>query len=207
VRHAKLPAMDIDVLIFDGFDELDAVAPFEVLATAAALGGPFSVALAGVDGTEPVTASHGMRVLPDRAAGTRRPDLIVVPGGGWTAPGVPGARAQVERGKLPPRIAAWHADGIRIGSVCTGGLIVAASGLLEGRPATTHHGALEDLAGYGARVVPGRVVDDGDVITSGGVTSGLDFALWIVEQEAGAELADRVAAEIEYERRAVGEGG
>ena len=193
--------MDIDLLLFDGFDELDVVGPFEVLASARDLGAPFSVALAGVHGREPVTAAHGMRILPDHAAGDRRPDLLVVPGGGWNTRGPLGARAEVERGVLPAKLAEWHAGGIAVATVCTGALIAGAGGLLRGRPATTHHENLDDLAAMGAEVVRGRVVDDGNVLSAGGVTSGLDLALHLVEREAGRELADRVARDIEYERR------
>ena len=192
--------MDIDILLFDGFDELDAVGPYEVLASARDLGAPISVALAGVDGTDPVTAAHGMRLLPDHAAGDRRPDMVLVPGGGWNTRGPLGARAQVERGVLPRRLAEWHGEGIAVATVCTGALIAGAAGLLRDRPATTHHANLDDLAAMGARVVAGRVVDDGDVISAGGVTSGLDLALALVEREAGREIADRVAADIEYRR-------
>ena len=193
--------MDIDVLLFDGFDELDVVGPFEVLASARDLGAMISIALVGVDGADPVTAAHGLRVLPDGAAGDRRPDLYVVPGGGWNTRGPFGARAEVERGVLPGKLAEWHAGGIPLASICTGALIVGAAGLLRGRRATTHHENLDDLAAMGAEVISGRVVDDGDIISAGGVTSGLDLALYLVEREAGRELADRVAADIEYTRR------
>ena len=190
--------MDIDILLFDGFDELDAVGPYEVLTSARDLGAPFDVALSGVDGEGVVTAAHGMRLIPDRAAGSRRPDLVVVPGGGWNTRGPLGARAQVERGVLPARLSEWHASGIAVATVCTGALIAGSAGLLDGRPATTHHANLDDLAGMGAHVVEGRVVDDGDVLSAGGVTSGLDLALHLVAREAGEDLAARVAADIEY---------
>ena len=190
--------MDIDILLFDGFDELDAVGPYEVLTSARDLGAPFDVALAGVDGDGVVTAAHGMRLLPDRTAGSRTPDLVVVPGGGWNTRGPLGARAQVERGVLPARLSEWHASGIAVATVCTGALIAGSAGLLDGRPATTHHANLDDLAGMGAHVVEGRVVDDGDVLSAGGVTSGLDLALHLVAREAGEDLAARVAADIEY---------
>ncbi len=75
-----------------------------------------------------------------------------------------------------------------------------AAGLLRGRRATTHHQNFDDLAAMGADVVRGRVVDDGDIASAGGVTSGLDLALHLVEREAGRELADRVAADIEHAR-------
>ena len=88
-----------------------------------------------------------------------------------------------------------------IASVCTGGMLVAAAGLLAGRPAVTHHAALEDLAAAGAQVVDARVVDDGDIVSAGGVTSGIDLALHIVERELGAETAAAVAREMEHDRR------
>ena len=80
-------------------------------------------------------------------------------------------------------------------------MLVAAAGLLTGRPAVTHHGALEDLAATGAQVVDARVVDDGDIVSAGGVTSGIDLALHIVERELGAETAAAVAREMEHDRR------
>jgi len=112
--------MDIDVLLFEGFDELDVVGPFEVLASARDLGAMISIALVGVDGADPVTAAHGLRVLPDGAAGDRRPDLYVVPGGGWDTRGPFGARAEVERGVLPGKLAEWHAGGILLASLRQG---------------------------------------------------------------------------------------
>ncbi len=79
--------------------------------------------------------------------------------------------------------------------------VLAAAGLLERRPAATHHAARRDLQEMGAQVVDARVVDDGEILTAGGVTSGIDLALRIVEREWGAELADRLAAGIEYQRQ------
>jgi transcriptional regulator GlxA family with amidase domain len=82
-------------------------------------------------------------------------------------------------------------------------MALASAGLVEGRRATTHHDAWNDLRSFGAEVVEERFVDEGDLLTAGGVTSGLDLALHIVEQVAGASVAARVANEIEYERAAV----
>jgi transcriptional regulator GlxA family with amidase domain len=123
-----------------------------------------------------------------------------VPGGGWNDRAPQGARAEAERGDLPRRLAELHAGGARVGSVCTGGMILAAAGLTEGRPATTHRGALDDLRASGAEVVEARVVDDGDLITAGGVTSGIDLALHVVEREWGERLADGIASEMEFAR-------
>ncbi|MFI6079445.1 DJ-1/PfpI family protein [Streptomyces sp. NPDC051217] len=72
--------------------------------------------------------------------------------------------------------------------ICTGVMVLSAAGLAKGRNATTHAGAKADLAAQGATVINARVVDDGDLITGGGITSGLDVALWLVERFVGAEL-------------------
>jgi transcriptional regulator GlxA family with amidase domain len=191
--------MRIDIILFDGFDELDAVAPFEVLRTAEELGGDLHAELVGAHGAATITASHGARLLVERGP-SEEADLLLVPGGGWFTGA--GARDEIERGDLPALLARAHERGTAVGSVCTGAMLLAAAGLVEGRPATTHHAAIGDLRAAGARIADGaRVVDAGDLITAGGVTSGLDLALWLVEREAGAELADRVASEIEHERR------
>jgi transcriptional regulator GlxA family with amidase domain len=191
--------MRIDIILFDGFDELDAIGPFEVLRNAEGLGGDLHAELVGAHGAGTVTASHGTRVVVDRGP-SEDADLLLVPGGGWFVGA--GARTEIERGDLPALLARARERGAAVGSVCTGAMILAAAGLVQGRPATTHHAAIEDLRGAGATIVDGaRVVDDGDLITAGGVTSGLDMALWLVEREAGAEIAARVAADIEHERR------
>ena len=89
-----------------------------------------------------------------------------------------------------------------IASVCTGAMLLASAGLTRGRRATTHHAAFDDLRSFGADVVDARFVDDGDLLTAGGVTSGIDLALHIVEKVAGATIAENVAREIEHEPRA-----
>jgi transcriptional regulator GlxA family with amidase domain len=80
-------------------------------------------------------------------------------------------------------------------------MLLAAAGVTAGRPAITHRSAIEDLRASGAVIVPARVVDDGDIVTAGGVTSGLDLALWLVERWFGSPLADGVAGAMEHERR------
>jgi transcriptional regulator GlxA family with amidase domain len=187
--------MEIEVLLYEGFDELDAVGPFEVLSNAARARWDVSVATVTNDPAERVTASHGLVIEPAGVLG--EPDLLVVPGGGWVDGG---ARREYEAGVLPDAIAARHAAGSTVASVCTGAMLLAGGGVLEGRPATTHHVAHDDLEAVTERV-DARVVDDGDVVTAGGVTSGIDLALWIVEREFGANLADRISRELEYERR------
>jgi transcriptional regulator GlxA family with amidase domain len=187
--------MRTDILIYDGFDELDAFGPFEVLGQAG-----FEVSFVTHPATDRIVSSRGAIVVPHRELDDQA-ELLVIPGGGWTRRPPKGAWTEVQRGVLPAVIAQRHAAGARIASVCTGAFLVAAGGLLEGRPAITHHDDLDDLDAMGVRVIrDARVVDDGDILSAGGVTSGLDLALWIVEREKGRSAADAVAAEIEHRR-------
>ncbi|HEX2158450.1 MAG TPA: DJ-1/PfpI family protein [Actinomycetes bacterium] len=193
--------MRIAVVVFEGFDELDAIGPLEVLRNAASMGdADLQVDLVTLDGAAEVTGSHGLRVGTDGPLDPDGTDLVVVPGGGWNDRGASGAWAEAERGELPAAIAAAHETGAVVATVCTGAMLATAAGLTRGRPAVTHHGAIDDLRAAGAEVVEARVVDDGDLVTAGGVTSGIDMALWLVERHFGAELANAVAAEIEHPR-------
>jgi transcriptional regulator GlxA family with amidase domain len=194
--------MQIEILLYDGFDELDGLGPYEVLRNATAFGADIQVELVGARGAGTITASHGARIVVDRGPSDAC-DLVIVPGGGWHARDKPGAWAEAQRGAVPATLAAMHERGTKVASVCTGAMLLAAAGLTTGRPATTHHGAIDDLRDSGAEIVDARVVDDGDILTAGGVTSGLDLALWVVEQAAGPEVAERVAQEIEYDRNKV----
>ena len=193
--------MRIDVVIYDGFDDLDALGPYELLRHAArwTADGDWDVALVGSRTAGRVTSAHGVRYEVEQVLGEGRPDGVVVPGGGWHAPGS-GARAESEGG-LPARLVELARRARWTASVCTGAMILARAGMLAGRPATTHPTAFDDLAAAGASVRPEeRVVDDGDVLTAGGVISGLDLALRIIEREIGADAATGVAEHVRYVR-------
>jgi len=193
--------MKAQIVLYDGFDELDAVAPYEVLVAAAKRGAPFEVELAHLEGAREVVGSQGLGVRAT-AALAERLELLVVPGGRWAdRSSLVGARVEAERGTLPRAIGRIHAGGARVASVCTGAMLLAAAGLTRGRHATTHHVAREALRASGAVLIDARVVDDGNLITAGGITSGLDLALWLVEREAGAALALELERHLEYERR------
>jgi transcriptional regulator GlxA family with amidase domain len=192
--------MRIEILLFDGFDELDAVGPYEVLTNATAVGADWDVALVGAHGPGELRGAHGLRVAV--AEGLGRPDAFIVPGGGWADRAAQGAWAE-SRGDLPARLAELAPSCDWVASVCTGALLLATAGLTNGRPATTHHSALDDLRASGAMVRPdARVVDDGDLLTAAGVTSGMDLALHLVERHWGADAADTVARMIELPRTA-----
>ena len=138
--------MQVDICLFHGFEELDLAGPFEVLTVAAKLGAKFQVRLVAPVGAAEVVGVHGLRVMAE--AGLReepRPELVVVPGGGWNDRAEKGAWAEAARGEIPKWLAELYQAGTTIAAVCTGTLLVAAAGLLRGRPAITHHGAIADL--------------------------------------------------------------
>jgi transcriptional regulator GlxA family with amidase domain len=196
--------MQIDIVLFPGFDELDAIAPHEVLHNASALGADFQVRFVSDGGPAEIVAAHGARIHSHAALDRPEcPELVIVPGGGWAGGAKAGVRAEIERGVIPARIAESYAAGASLAAVCTGAMLIAATGLMQGRAATTHHSALNDLAAAGAKLIRARVVDMGRIITSGGVTSGLDLALWLVERFASPETAIEVEVRMEYERRGV----
>jgi transcriptional regulator GlxA family with amidase domain len=193
--------MLIEILVFPGVDELDAIGPLEVLRSAAEAGADFQVRLVALDGAADVAGSHGLRFGVDGALGSSgRPDMLVVPGGGWGKRAPQGAWAEAQRGVIPAAVAKLHREGTILATVCTGAMLAASAGLLRGRRAVTHHSALDELRNSGAEVDSARVVDDGDIISAGGVTSGIDLALYLVERFANRELAGRIAANLEYER-------
>jgi transcriptional regulator GlxA family with amidase domain len=192
--------MNAEILLFEGFDELDAIGPYEVIRTAGAVCGSADATLVSLEDVAVIKASHDARVQPDGRLGETSPDVLVVPGGGWNDRSTAGAWAEYERGEIPDAIADMHAEGVTVASVCTGAMLLSKAGLLEGRPATTHHGGLADLRGMGADVREQRVVDDGNVLTAGGVTSGIDLGLRLVERDCGRDVAEAVAEALEYER-------
>ena len=192
--------MEIEIICYDGFDELDAVGPYEVLANGFKDGDRDGrVRTVTHDGREEGTASHGLRVGADGQLGDSDPDLVVVPGGGWADRSSAGTRAEYDDGRIPARLTDLHGAGATIASVCTGGMLVAKAGLFDGVAAVTHAGALDDLAAEGADVKDARVVDAGDLLSAGGVTAGLDLAFHLLEREFGDGVAERVAERMEYE--------
>ncbi|WP_190127653.1 GlxA family transcriptional regulator [Streptomyces mashuensis] len=183
-RHTVL------ILLYDGVQSLDVTGPLEVFAGAGqAVGRPgaYEVRTASPDGRE-VRAQSGLRLLPDAAlADCAAPDLLLVPGGDCTD-------AQ------DPRLVAWlreHGPAAgRLVSVCTGSFLLAAAGLLDGRRATTHWAYCDAFAEQfpDVRLDPDPIfVRDGHVATSAGVTSGIDLALALVEEDLGRQPALTVA--------------
>lgn len=194
-RERQAEGVQAEILLFDGFEELDVFGPLGVLA-----GAGFAVSLVTREGARPVTSAHGSVTAATRELGTA-PELLVVPGGGWAAREEHGAWAEARRSVLPRTVAERFAAGSTLAAVSTGAMLVAGAGLLRGRPAVTHHAALDELAAAGAQVVRhARVVDDGRLLTAGGVTAGIDLALWLVERELGPDAAAAQASRLEHPR-------
>jgi cyclohexyl-isocyanide hydratase len=180
--------MRVGMLAFPDMTQLDFTGPHEVFAQ---LRGTEVRVVA--PGSGPVTARGGLRILPDLPIEAAPPfDLVFVPGG-------PGVGALLE--DLPVlHFLRRQAQGARwVTSVCTGALVLGAAGLLRGYRATTHWLSLDLLPVFGATAVADRVVVDRDRVTGGGVTAGIDFALTIAAEVAGADAAKAIQLLIEYD--------
>ncbi len=187
----------IGVAVFEGAEELDFVGPWEVLAMWARSwpeDGVDVFTLAPHDG--PVVCAKGMRVLADHTwESAPQLDVLVYPGGR-------GTRAQLGDDKIRAWLHSMRDAGTLMTSVCTGSLVFADAGLLDGRPATTHWGSIEHLAALGSRIdvrTDDRFVDSGDIITASGVSAGIDMALHLVSRLSSPERAREVRRSIQYD--------
>lgn len=201
--------LKVQIVLFDGFDLLDAIAPYEVFCAAAMLAdNALSVELVTAEGQRSVTS--GINGLKIEASGNLNPaaqGIILVPGASGDVEGdgpdsIPAILGRATNSALTGLMGqALGQKDIVVATVCGGSLILAMGGLLEGRPAVTNHLGMDLLGATGAVPVPARVVDDGNLVTGGGVTSGLDVALYLVERELGPRIAHAVEQLFEYERR------
>ncbi|MHB1908436.1 MAG: DJ-1/PfpI family protein [Nitrososphaerales archaeon] len=192
--------MKVEILVFEGFDELDVVGPFEVFQHARNLGQDIVTELVSLEGEREFIGQHGLKINVEARLGT--PDILLVPGGGWVARSSFGAFVEAEKGTIPRIVGKLAKEKVNIATVCTGAMLVSASGILKGRNAVTHHNAIEELRAKGVNVIAdARVVDDGEIISAGGVTSGIDLALYIIERYFGQEISGKIAETLEYERQ------
>ncbi len=189
-------AVRIAIAVFEGAEELDFVGPWEVLAGWRHLyPDDVEVFLVSED-SAPVTCAKGMRVLPDRSwddAGDV--DVLLYPGGR-------GTRAQLGDERIRSRLRVLKGRGTLMTSVCTGSLVYADAGLLDGRQATTYWSAFDELLPLGRDITPrpdDRFVDVGDVITAAGVSAGIDMALHLVGRLGSPEKAREVRRYIQYD--------
>jgi transcriptional regulator GlxA family with amidase domain len=181
--------MNIAIPIFDRLTALDAVGPYEVLSRLPGATVHFIAADRGPKRTETqmlaLLADRTLEELPD-------PEVIVVPGGY-------GTRALIKDETMLAWLRRAHETSLWTTSVCTGSLVLAAAGILEGLEATTHWLAVEALRSHGATPVRRRVVEQGKVITAAGVSAGIDMTLTLAARIAGEDLAQAIQLGIEYD--------
>jgi len=181
--------MDIAIPLYDRFTALDAIGPYEVLSR---LPGATVTWLAH----EPGVVHADTRMLGIEATARFEdlpaPEIVMVPGG-------TGTRALLDDERLLTWLRGAHATSTWTTSVCTGSLLLGAAGLLDGLHATSHWLELQTLAEYGAVPTGERVVPQGKVVTSAGVSSGIDMALWLAGQIAGDVAAQAIQLSVEYD--------
>jgi transcriptional regulator GlxA family with amidase domain len=182
------------IVVFDGAEELDFAGPFEVFGTSASMRAAGDRVLLLAATTDPIRCANGLRVIPELAL-TDAPalDVVLVPGG-------VGTRAAMSDPSLLGWLRAVGPDATWITSVCTGSLVLHAAGVAEGCRLATHRALEDTLASMGATVVrDARFVRDGRVVSSQGVSAGLDMALWLIGQLHGVAHARAVQRELQYD--------
>lgn len=181
--------MQVAYLLYDRFTALDIIGPHEVLNSVPDVDSIFVAETAGPVRNESDTlslvADASLDDVPD-------PDVIVVPGGY-------GTRALLNHEPVLDWIRGAHETSEYTTSVCTGTLLLAAAGILDDTPATTHFLARKLLADLGAKPVADRVVEQGKILTAAGVSSGIDMALYLVQIKYGDQVAQAVQLGIEYD--------
>jgi putative intracellular protease/amidase len=181
--------MRIAIGLYDAFTSLDAMGPFQVLSSLPGAEVTFVAAEAGPvtdeSGFLTITARKSFDELPD-------PDILLVPGGTITGTLVPDH-------PIIPWIERAHRTTTWTTSVCTGALLLAGAGVLNGVEATTHWGAMDDLARLGAKPISERVVRRGKIVTAAGVSAGIDMGLTLAGEIAGPDFARTLQLMIEYD--------
>ena len=180
--------MQIAIVLYDRFTALDAVGPYEVLWRVPGA----RVRWIGAE-ARPYATDRGLQLVAEATfEDVPSPDVLVVPGG-------TGTLAALEDRRLVDWIRRADATSTWTTSVCTGALLLGAAGLLDGLRATTHWAYMDRLADYGAEATSERVVEQGKVITSAGVSSGIDMALTLAARIAGDDVAQAIQLRIEYD--------
>lgn len=172
--------MRIDVLMFEGVAEVDAVATYAVFANARSRGLPVEPALVTADGASEVTGCYGTKFADLKPWDPSTARVLAV-SGGWIL-------EEIDRGVIPRQLAEAKSaggDNLILAGIDSGSLLLGAAGLINGRPATTHRADYARLAKW-AEVIDARIVDDGDLVTCGsGWLAGIDLAYWLLERELG----------------------
>ncbi len=182
----------VGILIFPEAEEMDFVAPFEVLSYVNKLQPGSTMVLFVAQSADPVTAFNGLTVVPHATLQDCPPlDILVAPGG-------KGRLTAMKNPAILEFIRRQAATAEYVTSVCTGAFLLAEAGLLKGKNATTYHTAFAELEAYGVNVLKKKVVHDGQIVTAAGVTSGLEHGFYLLKLLFSAALAQEVADKIEY---------
>ncbi|HUE14144.1 MAG TPA: DJ-1/PfpI family protein [Planctomycetaceae bacterium] len=200
--HAARPTRNLAILLFDEVEVLDFCGPFEVFSVACQLTDPRAFNVYTIAETmKPVLARNGLSVNPHcRLGDALEPQIVLVPGG-------QGTRREMHNAALIEWIRATAKTGELVLSVCTGALLLAKAGLLDGLEATTHRVALDLLRQVAPRTIvhaDRRFVDNGRIICSAGIAAGIDMSLHVVERLLGSEIATKTAQQMEYPWRPSG---
>ena len=185
--------MTLAIILFPDVEELDFVGPWEVFTMARALGAAIDVFTVGWRERE-ITCAKGLRVTADFAWIDRpEADVVLIPGGR-------GTRVLAQDDAFNDEIRAYLAAAKWQTSVCTGSALLARAGFLEGRQATTNRGALDFLRAHAPHtyILNQRFVHDGNVVTSAGVSAGIDMSLWLLGHLFGEDMARSTQTHMEY---------
>ena len=194
---AVRPPRQVQILLFDDVEVLDFAGPFEVFGVTGLRTGPapFRVETVGLS-TAPIRARNGLQVQPSQSiTDANRCDVLVLPGGF-------GTRREMHNATLLEWIRRQVESAETVLSVCTGALLLARAGLLANLDATTHHVAFDELseASPSTNVRRGaRIVDNGRIVTSAGISAGIDASLHIVSRLLGHDVASETAEYMEYD--------
>jgi transcriptional regulator GlxA family with amidase domain len=189
----------VALLLFPDVEVLDFAGPFEVFSVAAlsAEPAPFRVVTVAAT-TAPISAIGGLKVTPDHDLHScPQADILLIPGGN-------GSRAAMRNDKILAWLKAQAAGAEIVASICTGALLLGKIGLLDGLRATTHWTAIEELRAVSNKIdvqPQTRFIDNGKVLTSAGISAGIDMSLYLVKRLCGDALADLVVREMEYDWR------
>lgn len=184
---------DVAFVVYPGLTPLDLVGPLQVITAMTLFTQDYRPVVVG-ETLDPVETDGPIKLVPNKTfAEVPNPSVLIVPGGG-----APTMRAMGNDALLAYIRSASESAEV-VGSVCTGALILAAAGLMEGRRATTHWSFAKQLGRLGGEYLPERWVEDGRVISSAGITAGIDMALHLVSRLAGEAVARQVQLMIEYD--------
>ncbi|MDD2382988.1 MAG: DJ-1/PfpI family protein [Sulfurospirillaceae bacterium] len=182
----------IGIVIFPDVEELDFIAPFEVLSYINKIQPNSTNILLVAPSLEPIQAFNGLRVLPDVTfVNCPKLDILLFPGG-------KGRTKWMKEPSVQTLIQVQQENLRFLASVCTGAFFLAEAGLLKGKKATTYHSAFDELSRYEITVIPSKIVRDGSIVTAGGVSSGLELGFYLLRELFGVSLAQEVATKIEY---------